>query len=209
MFDDFLEKAVYKDPAVLVRVAASAVLLYAVMLVLNRLHGTRTTSKMNNFDWIVSVATGTIFGSAVVNDSVTLAQSCTAFVCLMGLQWVVTYCSSRSGRFYHFVTASPALLFHRGAFLDDRLHSERVTREEVLSAVRAAGVSDLSEVSAVVLEPDGGLSVLPGRGTPSPDLLRPVKYAEPAPRGGNAADLRVDLSRPEHPASQPSAGDTR
>ena len=206
MTDQFFEKAIYDNPAVLVRVAASAVLLYAFALVLNRLHGTRTTSKMNNFDWLVSVATGTIFGSAVVNDSVTLAQAAVAFVCLMGMQWVVTWCSSRSAGFYDLVTASPALLFHRGSFLDDRLRAERVTRDEVLSAVRAAGVSDLSDVSAVVLEPDGTLSVLPGRGTPSPDLLRPVKYAEPAPEGGNAQDLRADHRTPPDPHAQPPAG---
>ena len=181
---DFVPKALYKDGPTLFRVAVSGVLLYVVVLAFSRLHGTRTTSKMNNFDWLISVASGSIFGSAVVSDSVTLTQAVVAFAVLFTCQWVLTKISALSPTFYHAVTASPALLFHAGQFLDDRLVKERVTRDEVLKSVRSSGVKDLSEVSAVVLEPDGTLTVLPGRGTESPELMRPVKYARPDLDGG-------------------------
>ena len=187
LFADFVPKALFKGWPVLVRVAVSAVTLYVVILCFFRLQGTRTTSKMNNFDWIISVASGSIFGSAVVSDTVTVTQAVVAFGVLMVCQWVVTKLSAIFPAFYDLVAASPALLFHAGRFLDDKLVKERVTKDEVLSAVRAAGVKDLSEVSAVVLEPDGTLTVLAGRGNDSPELMRPVKYAHPAPEGGNPA----------------------
>ncbi len=38
--------------------------------------------------------------------------------------------------------------------------AERVTREEILAAVRASGVGDLDKVAAVVLETDGSLTVI-------------------------------------------------
>ena len=184
LFDDFVSKALFDGWPVLVRVACSGVMLYVGVLALIRLHGTRTTSKMNNFDWIVTIASGSIFASATVSDAVTVAQGLTAFAVLFACQWALTALSARFPRFYHLVTASPALLFHGGQFLDDKLLAERVTRDEVLSAVRGAGVTDLSDVSAVVLEPDGSLTVLPGRGTDSPDLMRPVRYARPDLDGG-------------------------
>ena len=184
LFQNFVPKALFSGWPVLVRVVLSGAALYVIVLALSRLHGTRTTSKMNNFDWIISVASGSIFASTVVSDNVTLAQGTTAFATLFALQWGLTTLSVRFPWFYHTVTASPALLFHAGRFLDDKLKAERVTRDEVLSAVRSAGVTDLSEVSAVVLEPDGVLTVLPGRGTESPDLMRPVRYARPDLDGG-------------------------
>ena len=184
LFRDFVPKALFAGWPVLARVACSGALLYVVVLAFSRIHGTRTTSKMNNFDWIISVASGSIFGSAVVSDTVTVAQAVTAFAVLFALQWMLTKLSVLFPPFYHAVTASPALLFHAGQFLDDKLRAERVTRDEVLKAVRGAGVTDLSEVSAVVLEPDGTLTVLPGRGTDSPDLMRPVRYARPDLDGG-------------------------
>ncbi|NNJ27237.1 DUF421 domain-containing protein [Alienimonas chondri] len=185
LLQNFVPKALFKGWPVLFRVAVSSVGLYVLTLCLFRLQGTRTTSKMNNFDWIVTIASGSIFGSAVVSDAVTLSQAFVAFIVLMACQWVVTKLSALYPKFYDLVAASPALLFHEGKFLDDRLVQERVTRDEVLSAVRSAGVKDLSEVSAVVLEADGTLTVLSGRGNDSPELMRPVKYAEPAPEGGN------------------------
>ena len=184
LLQNFVPKALYKDPPTLFRVAASGVLLYAVVLLFSRLHGTRTTSKMNNFDWLISVATGSIFGSAVVSDSVTVMQAVVAFATLFTLQWLLTKASAYSPWIYHTVTASPALLFHDGRFLDAKLKAERVTRDEVLSAVRGSGSKNLSEVAAVILEPDGKLTVLPGRGADSPELLRPVKYAAPDRDGG-------------------------
>jgi len=166
-------------------VAISGVALYVITLCLFRLQGTRTTSKMNNFDWIVTIASGSIFGSAVVSDTVTVTQAFTAFVVLMLCQWIVTKLSAIYPAFYDLVAASPVLLFHAGRFLDDKLVKERVTKDEILSAVRSAGVKTLEEVSAVVLEADGTLTVLAGRGEDSPELMRPVKYASPAPEGGN------------------------
>lgn len=44
--------------------------------------------------------------------------------------------------------------------LDDALRLARITPEEVRSAIRGAGMLDLDGVAAVVLEPDGSLSVL-------------------------------------------------
>ncbi len=53
------------------------------------------------------------------------------------------------------------MLVRRGVFLHAALRRTRVTESEVRAAVRAAGVSDLETVEAVVLEADGSFSVLP------------------------------------------------
>jgi uncharacterized membrane protein YcaP (DUF421 family) len=58
------------------------------------------------------------------------------------------------------VKSEPALLLHRGEFLDSALRRERVTRQEVLAAARSSGARTLGEVSAVVLETDGSFSVV-------------------------------------------------
>ena len=47
--------------------------------------------------------------------------------------------------------------------VDTAMRAQRVTRDEVLSALRAAGRADADGVGAVVLETDGSLSVLDAR----------------------------------------------
>jgi uncharacterized membrane protein YcaP (DUF421 family) len=48
-----------------------------------------------------------------------------------------------------------------GALLESALRDERVTPEEIDAAVRAAGLGDVAETAAVVLETDGSFSVVP------------------------------------------------
>ena len=83
-----------------------------------------------------------------------------ALVLLVSLQYVITWLSVRVPWFERLVKSEPTLVFHQGEFLDKALRGQRVTRDEVLSALRASGVSNLSSAAAVVLETDGSMSVL-------------------------------------------------
>ena len=56
------------------------------------------------------------------------------------------------------------MLLHRGHFLERALRSERITREEILAALRASGAAEPAGIAAVVLETDGTLSVIPDAG---------------------------------------------
>jgi uncharacterized membrane protein YcaP (DUF421 family) len=52
------------------------------------------------------------------------------------------------------------MLLYRGECLPAALRSARVTQDEVLAAVRAAGLLALEDAEAVVLETDGSFSVV-------------------------------------------------
>jgi uncharacterized membrane protein YcaP (DUF421 family) len=136
------------------------VLAYASLIVVLRASGNRTLSKMNAFDFIVTVALGSTLAAILVDRNVTLAQGALALVLLIGLQYVITWTSVRLQWVRRTVTGEPTLLLHRGALLPAALRSARVTEDEVRAAVRGAGVSTLEEAESVVLETDGSFSVV-------------------------------------------------
>lgn len=70
----------------------------------------------------------------------------------------------------------PALLLHRGVFLDDAMRGERVSEAEVLAAIRAGGIAAVEDVRAVVLETDGTISVIRTTDTASVTSLRDVAH---------------------------------
>ncbi len=70
-----------------------------------------------------------------------------------------------SERFQALIKAEPTLLLHHGRFLNGAMKAQRITREEILAALRANGTAEVSEVAAVVLETDGSLSIIPDSGT--------------------------------------------
>ena len=85
---------------------------------------------------------------------------------LAGLQYLVAWLSVRSPRFSDFVKSEPTLLLHRGRFLEGAMRAQRVTRAEILAALRGSGAADPGQVVAVVLETDGSLSVIQDTGEP-------------------------------------------
>lgn len=150
----------YSGGGGLLRVALVGVLAYAALVVFLRLTGKRTLSKMNAFDLVVTVALGSTLATVILSRDVALIEGLLAFGLLIALQYAVTWTSVRSSRFAAWVKSEPQLLFHDGAFLEAAMRRERVTRDDVMAAMRRAGHGDPARVQSVVLETDSSLSVI-------------------------------------------------
>ena len=142
------------------RVAVTAAIIYTALIIIVRLSGERAASRMNNFDWIVTIAVGAMVGTVVMVRKATVAEGLTGIVVLFGLKHLVTRLSFSLPWFHRLVQAKPTLLYYDGAFLEDRMRRERVTRDEIFASVRKEGLAGLHEVWAVVLESSARLSVI-------------------------------------------------
>ena len=142
------------------RVVLVGALAYVALVLLLRVSGKRTLSKMNAFDLIVTVALGSTLAAVLLSKDVALAEGLVAFALLIALQFAIAWLSVRSSTVGRLVKAEPALLVHRGRLLRQALRRERVVEAEVLAAVREQGLATLEEVEAVVLETDGTFSVV-------------------------------------------------
>jgi uncharacterized membrane protein YcaP (DUF421 family) len=153
-------------PAVL-RTVVVGVAAYVALIVALRVSGKRTLTKWNAFDFVVTIALGSVLATALTSSQVSLAQVVTAFVVLIALQFVITWLSVRSRLVRRWTKSRPRLLLRHGRFDERALKEERVTRREVLAAVRGSGIGDLDRVAAVVLETDGSVSVIADTGAAS------------------------------------------
>ncbi|MBW3635645.1 MAG: DUF421 domain-containing protein [Armatimonadetes bacterium] len=157
------------------RTALVAVLAYAALVLILRISGKRTLSKMNAFDLVVTVALGSILATILLSKDVALAEGVTAMIVLIGLQFVVAWLSVRYKAVSRLVKSEPALLLHRGEFCHEALRRERVTENEVRAAVRSQGIASLEAVEAVVLETDGGFNVVPASSSGGDSALANVR----------------------------------
>lgn len=160
----------------LLRVLVVGSLAYAALVLLLRISGKRTLSKMNAFDLVVTVALGSTLSTVLLSKDVALAEGVLGMALLISLQWIVAWVSVRSRRWRNLIKSEPRLLFFRGEMLEEALHAERLTRDEVLAAVRSEGILSLDSVHAVVLETDGKVSVLTQASEEAPpSAMRPVR----------------------------------
>ena len=152
------------------RTVLAGTLAYVALIILLRISGKRTLSKMSAFDLVVTVALGSTLSTILLSRDVALAEGVAAFAVLIVLQFVIAWFSARSPTLERWVKSEPSLLVRRGEFLRQSMRRERVTEAEIRAAVRAQGVADLASVDAVVLETDGSLTVVRHSG----DAERPV-----------------------------------
>ncbi len=153
----------------------TAIVAYASVVLLLRASGKRTLSRMNTFDFIVVVALGSILARTILSGGTSLFQGIFSLVILAGLQYFLEWLSAKDPRVRELLTPDPSLLFHRGRFLQRVMKAQRVSEDDIRTAVRQNGYSDLDQIEAVVLENNGDFSVIPFNNNGSDSILENVK----------------------------------
>ncbi|MBF0307577.1 MAG: DUF421 domain-containing protein, partial [Alphaproteobacteria bacterium] len=97
---------------------------YAALVLVLRVSGKRTLSKMNAFDLVVTVSLGSSLATVLLSKTVALAEGVLAFSLLIALQWLVAWASVRSQPFRRIIKAEPSLLFFDGRMNDATLRRE-------------------------------------------------------------------------------------
>lgn len=142
------------------RVLVVGIMGYVSLILLLRVSGNRTLSKLNAFDFVVTVALGSTFGSLLLNKSVSLAEGVTALAVLIGLQYSMAWLTVKSGTVRRIIKNEPSLVYYNGEYLKDSMKRSRVVEEEIEQSARNQGYADMKRVGAVVLETDGSFSII-------------------------------------------------
>ncbi len=144
----------------LLRVVLISLLAYGWLVLVLRLAGKRSLSKLNAFDLVVTVALGSTLATVLLTKDVAFLEGALAFCMLAFLQWLVSRLSISSRTFGRLVRSQPRLLAEDGNYRRDAMRDERVTAEEIDAAIRNAGIGRIEDVAAVILETDGSMSVI-------------------------------------------------
>lgn len=158
----------------IVRLLIVGVLAYAALIIFLRVSGKRTLSKWNAFDFVVTIALGSILASVVLSKDVVLIEGVIAFSLLIALQFVITRLSVKFDWLKNIVKAEPTLLLDKGEFLFAAMRRQRVTESEIRAAVRSKGFASVEKIEAVVLETDGTFSVIKKSDSDSRTALKDV-----------------------------------
>jgi uncharacterized membrane protein YcaP (DUF421 family) len=132
-------------------------------VVLIRLNGLRSLSKMTNFDFVMTIALGSLLATAAGADSwQVFGQSLAAQAALFFVQWGTAKLRRSSDTIETVMQNAPVFLMRDGQFCEDALDTTRVAKSDVIAKLREANALDLDKVHAVVLETTGDVSVLHG-----------------------------------------------
>ncbi|MBG0918062.1 DUF421 domain-containing protein [Exiguobacterium profundum] len=148
-----------QELSTMIRIILTGIGAYISIILMLRVSGKRTLAKMNAFDFIVTVALGSILATTLTSQQTSLLAGLTAFGTLIVLQYILAKLSKRFSIVNQMIKSEPTLLFYKGDYLREHLQKERILEIEVIQAIRSSG-TPLGQVEAVIIETDGTFSVL-------------------------------------------------
>ncbi len=147
------------DSETLLGIFITLLSVYIAIIILTRIFGKRSFSKISGFDFPMTIAVGSIIASTILSPTPSILQGVFCLFLVYTFQLTAGYLR-RYKRFSKLIDNSPLLLMDGSKILKDNLLKARVTETDLRGKLREANVVQLSQVKAVIFETTGDISVL-------------------------------------------------
>lgn len=137
---------------------------YLALIIYTRLSGLKSYSKMSSYDFVHTLAIGSLFAATISTGKPGLGIG----IFIIGVVFLVKIVLAKLKNvspFIEKVTANePLFLMINGEILKANLEKSRISENELKGKLREANVFKLAHVKAVILETTGDVSVLHSEG---------------------------------------------
>lgn len=137
-----------------------ATAMFAIAFVLIRLLGKRELAQMTPFEALLLIVIGDLIQQGVTHNDYSLTGATLAIFTFAFWGLVLGWLVYLFPRLKAPLEGSPRIIVRDGALLEDNLRRDRVTRAEVESEMRLAGIAHLREVAWAIIEPQGKISFI-------------------------------------------------
>lgn len=154
-----MEKWISISTTAVLGIFISSIVVYIAIIILTRIFGKRSFSKMSSFDFAMTVAIGSLIATTILSSSVSLLEGLLGLLLVYTLQLAAAFLR-RYSFFTQVLDNTPLLLMDGSKILHHNLKKAKVTEGDIRSKLREANVLELSQVKAVIFETTGDIAVL-------------------------------------------------
>lgn len=140
-------------------VLRASVMFFALFLLV-RILGKRELAQMTSFELIVLVVFGDLVQQGVTHNDFSLTGAILAISTMGFWALVLSWLTFSSRKLESVLDGEPRVIVCDGQIVKENLRRDRLTRAEILSEMRLAGIGSLSEVAWAILEPRGKMSFI-------------------------------------------------
>lgn len=133
--------------------------VYIAVIGFTRLFGKRSFSKMSSFDFVMTLAIGSVIATTILPDSVTLVEGVLALFFIYSIKAAAAYLR-RFPIIENLMDNQPLILMRNTTIFHENLKKAHVTETDLRSKLREANVLQLSQVRAVIFETTGDIVVI-------------------------------------------------
>src|SRR5918995_2999002 len=121
-------------------IALRAVVAYVFLLALVRVSGKRLVSEATGMEFVLAIMIGDLIDDAVL-ATVPFAQLIVAAGTLTILQLIIAILAMLNLRVWRLIEGEPPIVLRNGIPRRDAMRKERMSRKEIASLLRQAGIS--------------------------------------------------------------------
>lgn len=137
--------------------------VYAGLLLMIRVAGRREIGELGPLDLLGMLLLSETVSPALTGSDSSLTAALVAAATLLGLAAVVGRLTFRSRTLERLIDGSPRTIIRDGRVDDEVCRSERISDQELTTALRESGVGTPADVERATLEPTGRITVLTKR----------------------------------------------
>jgi uncharacterized membrane protein YcaP (DUF421 family) len=143
-----------------------ATVIFIALYLLVRLMGKRELGQMTPFELIVLVVIGDLIQQGVTQNDFSLTGAVIAIATIGFWALVMSWASYLWPRAERLLEGEPRVIVRDGELLTGNLRRNRLSRNEIESEMRLAGIAHMRDVKWAILEPRGKISFIQAGGTP-------------------------------------------
>lgn len=142
-------------------IALRALFFYIILMSLMRFMGKRQIGEMQLTEFVTTILLSELAVYPVTDTNIPLLHGLMPLLLISSIEVIIAIICQKSKRFRVFLNGNPIILYEKNAYIRKNLVKTRLTQEDVEAQVRINGYKDMSEVSKVILERTGKMSILP------------------------------------------------
>jgi uncharacterized membrane protein YcaP (DUF421 family) len=135
-----------------------AIVVYFALFALLRFAGKKHVGELSPFDLVVLLVISETVDASLIADDKSLTGGLVSAATIVVTVQIIGYFTWRFRPAERFIEGVPRILVRHGEVDDAVLDAERITRAELMEALRQQGHSSLEQVRFAVLENDGSIS---------------------------------------------------
>lgn len=145
-----------------------ATVMFALLFGLLRLMGKRELGQMTPFELVMLVVLGDLIQQGITHNDFSLTGASLAIATFAFWATVLGWISYRWPRAERAIEGEPRVLIRDGSWIEANMKRDRLTRRELESEMRLAGIAHVRDVAWAILEPEGRISFIKrGDGEPA------------------------------------------
>lgn len=143
------------------KVFISSLVSLSALFILTKIMGNREMAQLSMFDYISSIAIGSIAGEMAAMSTDNLIEPLLSMTILSLLTLSINYLTCKSIILRRFFQGQALLLYQDGQIYEKNMLNVKLDIGELLAECRVMGYYDLEEIHSIFLESNGKISILP------------------------------------------------